>query len=91
MPANKHKRKITKHAKKSDKAEQVVKGTGMLSTYPVAFIVLGLCLLISGIYFLLTGMQNNAMFGIAMLLIISGTATAVFANLALPKNKKKPV
>ncbi|MGB1261291.1 MAG: hypothetical protein ACPG52_00155 [Cognaticolwellia sp.] len=83
MPTNKHKRKASTHAK-----SKTLKTTkpGLISTHPKLFIYLGMFFIALGAYLLAFESQRSAMFGLAMLCLIVGVATTIFANFALPKN-----
>lgn len=91
MPTRKHKRKAVKHSKKMMTSKNSAKYSGLISQHPRVFLFLGISFILSGIYLLITGMQNNAKFGLAMLSIFAGIATAIFANSALPKKAVKPI
>ncbi|PKI15982.1 hypothetical protein [Colwellia sp. 12G3] len=83
MPTNKHKRKASSHSKSS----KPVQSSGLMTTHPKAFALGGLLFVALGIYLLAFESQNNAMFGIAMLSLIAGTVTTIYANFAVPKKK----
>lgn len=89
MTIKKRQRKQAKQSK--TKHAKPAKSPSLIASHPKVSIIAGGLLLLIGIYFLLTGMQNNAKFGLAMLFIIAGTATMIFGNLALPTKKAKPV
>ena len=52
------------------------------------FIYIGLFFVAVGIYFMAFESQSNAMFGLAMLLLVSGTAIAIYANFTVSKLRK---
>jgi inner membrane protein involved in colicin E2 resistance len=85
MPSNKHKRKASAHSK--PKAVKRVRSSGLITSHPKVFALVGICLVVFGIYLLAFESQNNAMFGFAMLSLIAGVATTIYANFAVPKNK----
>jgi hypothetical protein len=85
MPTNKHKRKATAHAK--PKLAKSIQSSGLITSHPKAFALGGLSFVALGIYLLAFESQNNAMFGVAMLSIIAGVVTTIYANFAVPKNK----
>jgi len=87
MPANKHKRKASAHAK-SNKANRV-QSTGLMASYPEMFFLLGLFLVTLSIYLLLFKYQDNAMFGLAMISLLTGGVTTFYAKFTLTKNKSK--
>ncbi|WP_372881465.1 hypothetical protein [Psychromonas sp.] len=84
MPANKHKHKAVKNAKKSKLSE---KRSGLVSKYPKFFFFIGLALILFGVSLLVVGTPNNAKLGLVMLSIFCGLVTLIFANAALPKKK----
>ena len=86
MPTNKHKRKASAHNK--SKTLKNAQTPGLISTHPKVFIYLGLLFVALGIYFMAFEAQSEAMFGIAMLLLVSGAATTIYANFAVPKSSK---
>jgi len=85
MPTNKHKRKATAHVK--PKTVKVVRSSGIITTHPKLFLYAGVMLVALGIYLLAFEAQNNAMFGFAMLALIAGVVTAIYANFAGLKKK----
>ncbi len=90
MSTRKHKRKaVVKHANKNMSSKYAAKHPSLFSKYPRIFFYLGALLIVTGIYLLIIGMQNNAKVGLAMLSIFAGTATVIFANSALPKKAIK--
>jgi len=84
MPTNKHKRKASAQKSKPLKS---VRSSGLITLHPKIFISIGLFFIALGIYFMAFEAQSNAMFGIAMLLLVAGTATTIYANFAVPKRK----
>lgn len=88
MPANKHKRKATTQSKGKHQSNSVVKSSGLISSHPTIFIFLGFIFIAVGIYLLIAENQDNSIFGLAMLLIFSGAATAIYANFSLPTKNK---
>jgi|TARA_B110000116_G_C16618802_1_gene482828 hypothetical protein len=85
MPTNKHKRKASSHVKST--LIKTVPSSGLIISYPKAFAVVGLSLVVLGIYLLVFESQKNAMFGVAMLSLIAGIAITIYANFAIPKKK----
>ena len=85
MPTNKHKRKASAHAQ--PKAVKSVPSTGLLSLSPRAFRLVGLCFVALGIYLLAFESQSNAMFGLAMISLVVGVGTTIYASFAEPKKK----
>ena len=86
MPTNKHKRKASAHNK--SKKLKKTQATGLVSSHPKTFIYVGLFFVVLGGYFMAFEAQSNAMFGLAMLLLVSGTATTIYANFTVPKQSK---
>ncbi|MFT5296059.1 MAG: putative membrane protein YiaA [Colwellia sp.] len=87
MPANKQKRKASAHTK-SNKAKRV-QSTGLMATHPKMFFLMGLFLVSLGVYLLTFKSQDNAMFGLAMISLLTGVVTAFYAKFTLAKNKSK--
>ncbi|AAZ27596.1 hypothetical protein [Colwellia psychrerythraea] len=85
MPTNKHKRKASAHSK--TKAIKGFQSSGLISLHPKAFAIGGLFFVALGLYLLAFESQNNAMFGVAMLSLIAGGSTTIYANFALAKKK----
>ena len=86
MPTNKNKRKAYTHYKTNP-----VKNTeqpGLITSHPKAFFLVGLFFVALGIYLLTFESQDNAMFGLAMIFLIAGVVTTIYANIALPKKNK---
>ncbi len=86
MPTTKHKRKASAHSKA--KTVKNVHSAGLISSHPKAFVLSGWFFVALGIYLLAFESQNNAMFGVAMLSLIVGMITTIYANFAIPKKKK---
>jgi len=86
MPTNKHKRKAVAHAK--PKAAKYALSSRLITLHPKAFISVGLFFVALGLYLFAFEAKNNAMFGVAMLSLITGTATTIYANFAMPKKKQ---
>jgi uncharacterized membrane protein len=86
MPTNKHKRKTAAHAK--PKAAKYALSSRLITLHPKAFISVGLLFVALGLYLLAFEAKNNAMFGVAMLSLIAGTATTIYANFAMPNKKQ---
>jgi hypothetical protein len=85
MPTNKHKRKASAQTKpKSVKNSQ---SAGLITSHPRAFALGGVSFIALGIYLLAFESQHNAMFGVAMLSLIAGVVTTIYANFAVPKKK----
>ncbi len=81
MPTNKHKRKASAHSK-----SKATKPPGLITSYPKAFVLVGLSLIAVSIYLLVFESQDNAMFGLAMLSLITGIVLAFSAKIAVSKN-----
>lgn len=86
MPNNKHKRKAVAHNK--SKKLKHTQTTGLISSHPKIFIYGGWLFIALGVYFLAFEGQSNAMFGLAMLLLVTGTAIAIYANFTVSKSHK---
>jgi hypothetical protein len=82
MPTNKHKRKASAHAK-----AKIVKPPGLITSHPKVFVSVGLFLVALSLYLLAFKSQDNAMFGLAMLSLITGVALALAAKVAVTKKK----
>ena len=63
-------------------------GGGTFFSFGVGVAVVFLLFVALGIYFMAFEAQSEAMFGIAMLLLVSGAATTIYANFAVPKSSK---
>jgi lipoprotein signal peptidase len=85
MPANKHKRKATSHVKST--SLKSTQSSGLISSHPKAFVMGGLFFVALGLYLLAFESQNNAMFGVAMLSLIAGGATTIYANFTVSRKK----
>jgi len=85
MPANKNKRK----ASTSSSSAKKVQSTGLITSYPKYSIIFGLALVVVGMYLLIFKSHSNAMFGLAMLFLISGAVTAFIAKIAAPRKDKR--
>jgi len=85
MPTNKHKRKASAHSKsKKVKSSQT---SGLIASHPKAFVLVGLFFVALSVYLLTFESQDNAMFGLAMLSLITGVATIIYANFSLSRKK----
>ncbi|ARD44028.1 hypothetical protein [Colwellia sp. PAMC 21821] len=85
MPTNKHKRKASAHA--TPRTAKNAKSPGLITLHPKVFMTVGLFFVALGIYIMAFESQSNAMFGIAMLSLVAGTATTIYANFTVPKPK----
>ena len=85
MPANKHKRKASSHTK--GKAVKKIRSTGFVVSHPKLFFSVGLFLVGIGAYLLAFESQDNVMFGVAMLSLIVGVVTTIYANFSAPNKK----
>lgn len=83
MPTTKHKRKTTPHSK--SKTVKRTQSAGVITSNPKVFITLGLLFVVLGVYLLAFESHDNAMFGVAMLSLIAGIVTVVYAKLTAPK------
>ncbi len=82
MPTNKHKRKASAHSKaKIAKSAQ----PGLVTSHPKVFVLIGLFFVAVGMYLLTFESQDDAMFGLAMLSLITGVVTAIYAKIAITK------
>lgn len=82
MPTNKHKRKASAHSKpKIAKSAQ----PGLVTSHPKVFVLIGLFFVAVGMYLLTFESQDDAMFGLAMLSLIAGVVTAIYAKIAITK------
>jgi uncharacterized membrane protein len=85
MTRNKHKRKASVHSK-----SKKVKGTqslGLIALHPRIFVLIGLIFIALGISLLAFKSQDNAMFGLSMLSILSGVVISFYAKFPVAKNK----
>ena len=80
MPTNKHKRKTSAHSK-----AKTAKPPGLITSHPKAFFLVGLVLVALSMYPLAFKSQDNAMFGLAMLSLITGVGLAISAKVAVTK------
>lgn len=78
MPTNKHKRKASAHSK-----VKAAKPPGLIASHPKAFGLIGLFLVAVSIYLLVFESQDNAMFGLAMLSLVTGVVLAIFAKMTV--------
>lgn len=85
MPTKKHKRKASAHAK-SNKLNRV-KSTGLMASHPKIFFLVGLFLVTLGLYLLTFKSHDNAMFGLAMISLLTGIVTTFYAKFTLAKDK----
>jgi len=85
MPTNKHKRKASAHSK--SKTVKSAQQLGLMASHPKAFVLVGLLFVALGIYLLTFESQDNAMFGFAMLSLITGVVTTIYANFSVSKKK----
>jgi len=83
MPTNKHKRKAS--AQPKSKAAKRVQSSGLITSHPKVFALVGWFCVALGIYLLAFESQTNAMFGLAMLSLVVGVVTTIYANFAVPK------
>jgi len=83
MPANKHKRKASTHVK--SKTTSKARSSGLITSHPKAFAVIGLLFIVLGISLLVFKGQSDAMFGLAMLALVGGVATTIYAKFSLPQ------
>jgi hypothetical protein len=87
MPTNKHKRKASAHSKST--IGKNTQPTGLIISHPRTFFSVGLLLVALGVYLLAFESQDNAMFGFAMLSLIVGGVTTIYAKFAIPKKKDR--
>lgn len=87
MPTNKHKRKASAHS--TPTIGKNAQPTGLIISHPRVFVSVGLFLIALGIYLLAFKSQDNAMFGFAMLSLIVGGVTTIYAKFAVPKKKNR--
>lgn len=83
MPTNKHKRKATAHAK-----TKTTQSVGLIASHAKMFTYIGLFLMAISIYLFAFESQRNAMFGLAMLSLISGVALTFFAKISATTKSK---
>ena len=91
MPTGKQKSRAVKNPKKNKISKGSTKKIGLVSKYPRAFIYIGALFIVTGIYLLITGIQNNAKFGLAMISLFVGGMTVILANFSLPKKAVKSI
>ena len=85
MPTTKHKRKASTHSRsKTVKSSQP---PGLIASHPKAFVFVGLFFVALGLYLLAFESQYNTMFGLAMLSLITGVVTTIYANFSVSKKK----
>jgi hypothetical protein len=84
MPTSKNKRKASTHAKA--KKSKIEKSPGLITKNPKFFGIVGVLLVLLSSYLLLFKSQDNAMFGLAMLSLISGVAFTVLAKISVSKS-----
>ena len=82
MPTNKHKRKASAHSRPKAR-----KAPGLITSYPKAFTLVGLFFIAVSVYLLAFEFQDNAMFGLAMLSLITGVVLVFSAKIAVTKKK----
>jgi hypothetical protein len=80
MPKNKHKRKASAHSK-----PKATKAPGLITRHPQVFLLIGGLLFALSIYLLTFKSQDNAMFGLAMLSLISGVILTISAKMSVTK------
>lgn len=83
MPTNKHKRKASAHSK-----TKIEKPPGLIATHPKAFGLIGLFLVAVSAYLLVFESQDDAMFGLAMLSLVTGGVLAIFAKVTITNKKQ---
>ena len=88
MPTTKHKRKLVKHAKNNHKVNSTDKPLSLTATHPSAIMALGVFFIVLGLYFLITGMQSNAEFGVSMLLLTIGVGIVINSNFFIIRKNK---
>jgi len=79
MPTKKHKRKASAHFKPN--AATNAQQSGLVTSHPKAFFWGGMFFIAFGLYLLTFESQDNAMFGLAMIALIIGVVTAIYANI----------
>lgn len=83
MPTKKHKRKSSAHSK-----PKVVKPAGLITSHPKAFTLIGLLLVVVSMYLLTFESQDNAMFGLAMITLVSGMVLTISTQLTATKKER---
>lgn len=86
MPTNKHKRKASAHSK-----PKIEKASGLISSHPKTFGLIGLFLIMISAYLLFFEYQDDAMFGFAMLSLIVGVTLTIFAKMRITKKNQSRV
>jgi uncharacterized membrane protein YiaA len=85
MPTNKHKRKASAQTKSHK--ENHIQSSGLMALHPKVFFAIGVLLVTLGVYLLTFKSQDNAMFGFAMLSLLTGVVTTFYAKFTLTKGK----
>ncbi|MEI6894930.1 MAG: hypothetical protein V5789_09955 [Colwellia sp.] len=80
MPTNKHKRKASAHTK-----PKAAKPLGLISSHPKVFTLVGVFLVAVSLFLLIFESQDNAMFGLAMIALITGVMLVISAKIAITK------
>jgi len=83
MPTNKHKRKASAQSK-----TKRVRPPGLITTHAKFFLGVGVFFIAISIYLLIFKAHDNAMFGLAMLALISGVVLTISAKMVSTKNNK---
>jgi hypothetical protein len=86
MPTSKHKRKAS--ARTKSKAVISTQSSGLITSHPKFFLLFGLFLITLSLYLLTFESQNNAMFGFAMLSLITGVVLAILAKITVTKKEQ---
>jgi hypothetical protein len=86
MPTNKHKRKASAHS-----IPKTTKSPGPLTLHPKLSVFIGLFFVAVSMYLLTFESQDNAMFGLAMISLITGVVLVIYAKTAITKKNKKHV
>lgn len=76
MPSNKHKRKAAAHSK-----VKLVKTPGLITTHPRTISLIGLILVAISMYLFVFESQDDAMFGLGMLSLVTGMVLVIFAKM----------
>jgi len=87
MPTNKHKHKHKRKASAHSKPK-TEKPPGLITSHPKAFVLVGLFFVALSMYLLAFESQDNAMFGLAMLSLITGVVLAITAKIAVTKEHR---
>jgi hypothetical protein len=87
MPASKHKRKASTRSK--SKAVINTQPSGLITSHPRFFLLFGMCLVTLSLYLLTFESHHNAMFGFAMLSLITGVVLAILAKITASKKDPK--